>query len=88
MFKRKKTLDLDSAWKLQNEEQTKNPIYLFINLQREGRLVDVCRKEGVAALEAVVRSELRSFLYNEGQGGVVTVTEFVRWRDKIGVRSH
>jgi len=83
MLRRKKTHDPDSAWKLQNSDQRENQIYAYINLQQQGRLVDVYRDEGVDALERLIRSELKQFLYNEGQGRTICKPEFVRWRDKI-----
>ena len=73
--------DPDSAWKLQNEEQKENRLYRYINLQKEGRLVEVYEKEGLEALERVVRLELTSFLYSAGHGKTVTKIEYVKWRN-------
>ena len=73
-------IDPESAWKLQNQEQKENATYRFINLQKQGRLVEVYTQQGPAACEAVIRSELQSFLYDSGKGKVITKTEYVKWK--------
>jgi hypothetical protein len=81
MFLKKKTqVDPDSAWKLQNEEQKNNPIYTFVNLQQQGKLIEVYDREGPAATETLIRHELQSFLYNGGKGQVITKLEYVKWK--------
>lgn len=82
VFWKKKVTDPDSAWKLQNKEQKENPLYRFINLQKEGRLVNVFKENGKDALENIISSELESFLYQSGEGNTITRVEFARWKDR------
>lgn len=76
----KSRVDPDSAWKLQNQEQQDNPVYRYVNLQKEGRLIEVYNQHGPAAVETVVRHELESFLYDGGKGKTVTKIEFIKWK--------
>lgn len=83
MFRGKKVSDPDSAWKLQNKEQKENPVYKYINLQQQGRLVDVYRESGEEGVERLIHGEMRRFLYNDGNGKVVSKVEYIRWKDQI-----
>ena len=73
-------MDPDSAWKLQNQEQKENPVYRFVNLQKQGRLVEVYQNEGPSATEAVIRCELQPFLYDYGRGREITKVEYAKWK--------
>lgn len=79
-LKNQPQVDPDSAWKLQNEAQKKNPIYAFVNLQKQGKLIEVYDRDGPAAAEALIRNELQSFLYSGGKGQVITKLEYVKWK--------
>lgn len=83
MFRRKKLTDPDSAWKLQNKEQKENPVYKYINLQQQGRLVDVYRENGEEGVENLIHREIKRFLYNDGNGKIVSKVEYIRWKDQI-----
>jgi len=76
----KSRVDPESAWKLQNQEQKENPTYRFVNLQKQGRLVEVYNKHGPGACEAMIRHELQSFLYDGGKGKVITKIEYIKWK--------
>ena len=82
----KKKQDPDSAWKLQNKEQKENPCYRFINLQKEGTLVDVFEQQGPLALEKMIQKDLEPFLYNSGKGSLLTKIEQIRWRNRISAK--
>ena len=83
---KKSHVDPDSAWKRQNQEQHDNPVYRYVNLQKQGRLVEVYQQHGAAAVETVVRQELQSFVYDAGRGRIVTNIEYLKWKycDKTG----
>jgi len=68
---RKSRVDPDHAWQHQNNEQHHNVLYKYINLQRQGRLIDVYNGQGLDALNAIIRDELGVFLYNDGKGKLV-----------------
>jgi len=72
-------VDADHAWQRQNNEQQHNVLYTFVNLQRQGRLVDVYRAQGLHALNTVIRDELAVFLYNGGKGKLVDSSESSEW---------
>lgn len=86
MFWKKKKEDSDSAWKLQNKEQKENPCYRFINLQKEGILVQVFEQEGHHALEKLLQKELEPCLYNGGQGGTISKIDHIRWKNRISAK--
>jgi len=73
-MKRNDTI-LDGAWITRTASITARrariPLYAYINLNKEGRLVDVYKDGGKQALEKVIRSEVKPFLYNDGRGRVV-----------------
>lgn len=83
MFGFKKLSDPDSAWKLQNREQKENPVYQYINLQQQGKLVDVYSESGEEGVEKLISNEIEPFLYNNGNGKIVSKVEFLRWKDMI-----
>ena len=64
-------MDPDHAWQRQNDEQQDNVLYEYVNLQRQGRLIDVYNSRGLDALNALVVDELGAFLYNDGNGELV-----------------
>jgi len=64
-------VDPDHAWQRQNDEQQDNVLYEYVNLQRQGRLIDVYNSRGLDALNALVVDELGAFLYNDGNGELV-----------------
>jgi len=72
---RKSGVDPDHAWRRQNNEQQHNVLYKYINLQRQGRLIDVYNRQGLEVLNAVIRDELGVFLYNDGKGKLVSTVE-------------
>jgi len=72
---RSRRVDPDNAWQRQNNEQQNNALYKFINLQRQGRLVDVYNRQGYEALNAVILNEFGAFLYNDGKGKLVSTAE-------------
>jgi len=77
---KKGRVDPDKAWQRQNDEQQHNVLYRYVNLQRQGRLVEVYNTCGLEALKAVIRDELGAFLYNDGKGKVVTKAEIISWK--------
>ena len=77
---RRSRVDPDNAWQRQNNEQQHNVLYKYINLQRQGRLVEVYGRDGLEALNAVIRDELGAFLYNDGEGKVVSKAEISGWK--------
>jgi len=72
---RKSRVDPDKAWQRQNHEQHHNVLYQYINLQRQGRLVEVYRTYGLEDLKDVIRDEIGPFLYNDGKGKLVSKAE-------------
>ena len=73
-------VDPENAWQRQNNEQQRNVLYKYINLQRQGRLIEVYNRRGLEALNAVIRDELGAFLYNDGKGKIVSKAEINGWK--------
>ena len=77
--------DADNEWRRQNAAFDTNPMYQLIYLAGKGRLVEAYEKR---ANDAEFREELRKavpeFLYNGGQGKLITRVEFARFRKKFG----
>jgi len=76
----KRRVDPDKAWQQQNSAQQHNMLYKYINLQRQGRLLDVYTAQGHEALCTIIRDELALFLYNDGKGKLLSRTEIKRWK--------
>jgi hypothetical protein len=86
MFWKQPKSDQESAWKLQNKEQTANPCYRFVNLQKGGLLVEVFEQQGVQALEKILQREVEPCLYNRGQGGIIKKVDNIRWKNQASAK--
>ena len=75
--------DDQDGWKKQNKQQEANPLYKYVNLQKEGRLIDVYMEEGPEAVEALIRDELEPFLYNQGRGQLINKVNFIKWKNRV-----
>ena len=69
-------MDPDHAWQRQNDEQQNNVLYQYVNLQRQGRLIDVYNGQGLEALDALIVDELAAFLYDDGMGQLVSNVQY------------
>lgn len=74
-----KSLDPDSAWKLQNKEMAENPMYKFADLARGGRLVKAYVDHGPDRVKEIARTEMVHYLYNGGKGDTISKVDYVRW---------
>lgn len=72
--------DPDSAWKQQNKEQERNPMYQYVNLNGGSKLVDAYNDGGVQAVEKIAKKELPAFLYNDGDGAVISKLDYIKWQ--------
>ena len=82
-WKRRGNVNVDAAWKQQNREQGDNPLYRYINLDKEGKFVDTYVEYGPEACELVIATEIEPFLYNQGKGKVVDKIDYLRWQNKV-----
>ncbi|XP_063430515.1 transient receptor potential cation channel subfamily V member 5-like isoform X2 [Mytilus trossulus] len=77
---RKNNEDPDSAWRQQNKEMARNPIYKFVNFSGGGRLIDAYKNGGVFAVEKIIKTEVVDYLYNNGQGKMLTTLDHIKWQ--------
>ena len=75
----KRSMDPDSAWKLQNKEMAENPMYKFADLGRGGRLVKDYESHGPDRVKEIARTEMVHYLYNGGKGGTISKLDYIRW---------
>ena len=75
----KRSMDPDSAWKLQNKEMAENPMYKFADLGRGGRLVKDYESHGPDRVKEIARTEMVQYLYNGGKGGTISKLDYSRW---------
>ena len=84
IFSSKTKEDPDAAWKKQNDEIAKNPMYKLIGFSGTGLLVEEYKKHGAEKMKALAREKLKEYLYNDGNGGIITKKEYLTWfRDKM-----
>ncbi|XP_060075724.1 transient receptor potential cation channel subfamily V member 5-like [Ylistrum balloti] len=80
---RKKESDPDSAWKRQNEEQEHNPMYKYVNFVDGGKLLAAYNTGGTAAVEKIAKTELPDFLFNDGEGRLLTKLDNIKWQHRL-----
>lgn len=77
---RRNSEDPDSAWRQQNKEVERNPIYKFVNFSGGGRLIEAYKSGGVFAVEKIIKTEIVDYLYNNGQGKMFTKLDHIKWQ--------
>ncbi|XP_041349921.1 transient receptor potential cation channel subfamily V member 5-like [Gigantopelta aegis] len=84
IFSRKKNVDPDAAWKKQNDEIAKNPMYKLVGFGGTGLLVDEFNEHGAEKMKQLAREKLKEYLYNGGDGGTISKEEYLKWyKDKM-----
>jgi len=60
-------------------------MYVFFRLEGGGEMIDIMRvanrTKDYTAIDAMIKENIPKFLYNEGEGKLVTVSEIVRRRN-------
>ena len=58
-----------------------NPLYKLLDVRMGGKMVEVFEEEGAKALKTFCRQHFEDeFLYNSGEGEIITHSEYARWR--------
>ncbi len=55
-------------------------LYRLADYQRGGELVNFFQKEGVRSTEELLREQIPLLLYQQGQGRVVTRSDYLKWK--------
>ncbi|XP_062610763.1 uncharacterized protein LOC134272556 isoform X2 [Saccostrea cucullata] len=79
----RKEADPDSAWKQQNKEIATNPVYKFVDFTGGGKLIEAYKTGGAAAVEKIAKTEMLPYLYNEGNGAIVTKLDYIKWQCRM-----
>lgn len=78
--------DPDSAWRQQNKEIERNPIYKYVNFSGGGKLIDAYKNGGVFAVEKIIKTEIADFLYDNGQGRTFTELDHIKWQRRCAAK--
>ena len=79
---RKTDKDPDSAWRQQNIEVATNPMYQYCNFTNGGKLLDAYNAGGIPAVEKLAKTEIATFLYNNGDGATINKIDFIKWKSR------
>lgn len=78
----------NNEWRRQTTAYDTNPMYQLIYMAGKGRLVEAYEKRDPRDSDAEFRKELRKavtgFVYNDGEGKLITKVEFARFRKHLG----
>ncbi|XP_052822662.1 transient receptor potential cation channel subfamily V member 5 [Octopus bimaculoides] len=75
-----------AAWKQQNREFPVHPLYTLVNFNNGGKLLDAYNKGGRDKLIQALKEHVEPLLYNRGKGGIISKTEYLRWRYQTRLR--
>ncbi|XP_078309757.1 uncharacterized protein LOC111108840 isoform X4 [Crassostrea virginica] len=76
----RKEADPDSAWKQQNKEFATNPVYKYVDFAGGGKLIEAYKTGGPAAVEKMAKTEILPFLYNDGNGAIISKLDYIKWQ--------
>lgn len=76
----RKEADPDSAWKQQNKEFATNPVYKYVDFAGGGKLIEAYKTGGAAAVEKMAKTEILPFLYNDGDGAIISKLDYIKWQ--------
>lgn len=79
----RKEADVDSAWQQQNKEFATNPVYKYVNFAGGGKLIDAYKTGGTEAVEKIAKTEILPFLYNNGNGAIITTLDHIKWQCRM-----
>lgn len=74
---------MDSAWQQQNKEFATNPVYQYVNFAGGGKLIDAYKSGGTEAVEKIAKTEILPFLYNNGNGAIITRLDHIKWQCRM-----